>query len=57
LGGTVALPSLYGRTAGPEFDNSSRKFCFFRQKGWVPHFSRFLREVGLLAYSRRESRL
>jgi hypothetical protein len=29
-GGPVALPSPYSRTAGPEFDKSSKKFCFFR---------------------------
>ena len=28
--GPVALPSPYRRTAGPEFDKSSKKFCFFR---------------------------
>jgi hypothetical protein len=29
-GGPLALPSLYRRTAGPEFDKSPKKFCFFR---------------------------
>jgi hypothetical protein len=28
--GPVALPSRYGRTAGPEFDKSSKKSLFFR---------------------------
>src|SRR5579863_8855551 len=29
-GRAVALPPLYRRTAGPEFDSSSKKFCLFR---------------------------
>jgi hypothetical protein len=29
-GRAAALPPLYRRTAGPEFDKSSKKFCFFR---------------------------
>jgi hypothetical protein len=29
-GGPIALPSPYSRTVGPEFDKSSKKFCFFR---------------------------
>jgi len=30
FGRPVALPSRYSRMAGPEFDKSSKKFCFFR---------------------------
>jgi hypothetical protein len=30
FGRPVALASLYRRTAGPEFDKPSKKFCFFR---------------------------
>lgn len=33
LGGTVARPSPYSRTGGPEFDKSPRKFFFFRLGG------------------------
>ena len=37
-GGPVALPSRYSRTAGPEFDTSSKKFFFFRalELGFAP---------------------
>jgi len=33
LGGTLARPSPYSRTAGPEFDKSSRKFFFLSFEG------------------------
>src|ERR1700720_985774 len=36
FGRAGALPSLYRRTAGPEFDKSPKKFCFFLSASCVP---------------------